>query len=308
MIGRQVCRILKEREAKVIHKHGWHYSDGPPCKYDLTDLDKTWRFIRSTQPDYIIHLAGYNGGIKFNKEHPMPIFFRTSRMALNVIECAALAGVKKVVSIISSCAYPDSGDHPLYEGTLWSGMPNSSVECHGLSKRILDAASRQVYKELGLPYVCCVLTNCFGEHDRFHPDRSKVVGGLIKRFVEARDNNLPYVECWGTGKPVRELMYAADAGESIVQVLERYDNPDMPINIGSRQEISIKELVDLIVKIVNYKGKVVWLTEKGDGQMRKFLDSSTMQTMLNVQITPFEEALTRTIRWYENNKELANVR
>lgn len=299
MIGREIINSLNARKAKVV---------APNSKQtNLLSNKAVYDDLLIHKPDYVIHAAGWNGGIKYNKEHPEEIFSNTVTMAMNVLYWACrIDGIKKAVSIIASCSYPDTSSDILNEETLWNGKPNDTVECHGLAKRMLDAYSRQISKEKNLTAVCAVLTNSYGPHDRYNLDRAKVVGALIRKFVEAKQNNVPQVDCWGTGAPLREFMYAPDAGESIVQVLERYDNPSSVINIGSGQEVSIKELSETIKELVGYEGEINWLTDKPDGQMRKMLDTTKMKELLNVDITDFRTGLRETIEWYIQNQDMAN--
>lgn len=300
MIGSAITYHLEQKGAIVdqaLHRY-----------YNLLSLSDTQRLFNEFKPDYVVHAAGWNGGIEWNKKFPADIFYRTAEMGLNVLNCCNDFNVKKVVSLISSCALPDRGEEVLAEENLWNGSPNTSVECHGLSKRMLHAYSRQLYKQFGLNAVCSIVTNSYGEKDSFHPLKTKVVAALIRKVVEAHKFNTPEIVCWGSGSPRRELMYAQDVGNAIVQVLESYDDVNTPINIGTGQDISIKELVGLIVEIVDYKGNIIWDTSKADGQMRKLLNSSKMRRLLDVSITPTKIGLKNTIEWYINNKDEADAK
>lgn len=301
MIGTAVCQALQKRKGTIIipvlHKD-----------FDLLKLSETQKLFDLTKPDCVIHCAGWNGGIKYNKDFPADIFYKTTEMGLNVLTCSADFLVKKVLSIISSCALPDRGNEVLLASDLWGGPPNTSVECHGLSKRMLDAYSRQINKQFGIEAITAILTNSYGPGDSFHPDKTKVVGAMIRRIVEAKLNNAPEIVCWGTGQPKRELMYSIDAGEALVQTLEQYDNVNIPLCIGSDSEISIKTLAETIATIVDYKGDILWDNTKPDGQMRKKLDTKAMKSTLNIKITEPYVALKETINWYMKNKEEADAK
>lgn len=301
MIGRNIITALSNREAKVFPV----YHD----EYNLISPDQTYEAYMVSQPDYVIHAAGFNGGIKFNKEYPATIFYRTSMMALNVLEMARAFSVHKTVSILASCSYPDIKKEKFEESDLWNGKSHDSVECHGLSKRVLDAFSRQVSKQYPLTQcVSTILTNSYGPYDSYDPNKTKVVGALIKKFVDAKDQGLKKVECWGTGAPLRDFLFSEDAGELIVQVLEKYDDPFSPINLGSGTETSIKELTEVIAELVGYQGEIVWDTSKPDGQYRKFLSTDKMQEVLDVNVTPLKDGLRKTIDWYKNNANLSSSR
>lgn len=224
-------------------------------------------------------------------------------MGLNVLECCRRFNVKKVMSLISSCAYPNEAI--LKEGTLNDGVPNETVECHAYAKRTLHHFSRQISKQnKNTLAITAVLTNCYGPDDSFNPEKTKVVGGLVKRIVDAVDNNTPEIVCWGDGSPLRELMYQDDAGRAIVQSFWKYDNWREPINIGINQDISIKSLALIIAEIAGYKGEIKWDTTKANGQMRKMLDSTNMRQLLNwsINFTPMETGLRRTINAYREYK------
>lgn len=251
------------------------------------------------KPDYVIHCAGYNGGIEFNRRYPADVFYRNTLMALNIIRCSQLSNVKKVVSVMTSCAYADNGQPVLEETEFWNGKPNSSIACHGYAKRTLDAASQMFYAQYGLNAVTVCINNMYGPGDTFDPVRTKVVGALIRKFVDAKQNGLPKVECWGTGKPLREFVYVKDAAHLLVKTLEQYEDHSLPLNISSPHEISIKDLSETIARLVGYEGEVWWNTEKGDGQMKKSLSIKRMKDCLgDFTYTDFELGLKETIDYY----------
>lgn len=289
MVGRAVISSLRNREAAVW---GVYHQD-----VDLLNLQETRHTFEIAAPEYLIHAAGWNGGIEWNKMYPADIFYRTSQMALNVLKCCEQYKIDKCLSILASCSYPNNQESVLKEDTLWDGAPNGTVECHGLSKRVLDAYSRQLRKQHDINAVTVVLTNSYGPYDSFDLEKTKVVGALIRKFVEAKETNSPRVECWGTGSPKREFMFCNDAGEAIVQALEKYDE-EIPLNIGTGIEVTIKELVEIIVGEVGYQGEVFWDTSKPDGQMKKLLDTTKMKSILDVQLVSLKEGIKETIDWY----------
>lgn len=298
MIGRYVCKDLVQMGA-IVH-------NAPHEEVDWLSLADSRYYFDQCKPEYVIHLAGWNGGIEWNRTYPADIFYKNTQMGLNVLNCCVEYSVEKIISVLASCAYPGSTDEELKEEDLWNGLPHDSVECHGLAKRTLHAYSKQIQKQYGIPAICCILTNCYGPHDSYHPQKTKVVGALIRKFVEAKQQNLPKVFCWGTGEPLREFMYAEDAGKAINNVLLYYNELD-PINIGSGQEISIRELAETIAYIVGYKGKIIW-ESSGGGQKRKRLNLDRYYSTIKYPITPLKTGLLRTIMWYVDNKEQADVK
>lgn len=294
MIGRATVSLLKKRGAIVVPLH---HKD---C--DLRFFDGTERLFFRLDVDYCIHLAGYNGNILFNRDYPADIFYNTTVMGLNVIKACSSAGVKKVVTALASCAYR-STDEMLVENEFNQGIPDATVEAHGLSKKAVYHFSRQVNKQHGLEAVCTIFNTAYGPYDSYDVNKTKVVGGLIKKFTEAVENGDDVVECWGTGEPRRELIYCFDAAEGIIQALERYDNVELPINIGSGSDVSIKELANTIADITGFEGEIFWNTEKPDGQFRKLLDTSRMSEY-NIEIknrTTLREGLEKTISWYKEH-------
>jgi len=298
--GRAICEQISQRGAEpIVVKHS---------EVNLIDLEQITSFLDATRPDYCIHAAGYNGGIEFNRMYPADILYANTVMGLNVHHACEYMQVKKLVSIMTSCAYPDTGMEVLEESTFWDGLPNSTIRAHGLAKRMLQAASEAYNTQYDLNSVTVCVTNLYGRHDTFNLVRTKVVGALIRKFVEAKQGEHDSVECWGTGAPMREFMYVDDAADAVVQALEKYEGDSLPLNIGTGNDISIKQLVEYIVDIVNYEGEVVWNTDKPDGQMKKLLDTNRMKEFVELDSINVRDGLSATINWYINNKEDADAK
>lgn len=307
MIGQQLCEKADDRNYNV-------FTIGHD-QCDLTDSDQVTKYFNklnraNIKIDRVIHAAGWNGGIEWNKRFPATIYYKTAMMGLNVLTHAQrYYPQSKTISILASCSYPDLGDQ-LIEKHLWDGPPNNTVECHGSAKRLLDAYSRQLNKEHEYKAVTCVLTNSYGPGDSFHLSKTKVVGALIRKFVEAQQQKLPEVHCWGTGKPLREFMYCEDAANAILDACKLYEDYSQPINIGSGQEVSIKVLTEIIASAVEYTGEIIWETDKPDGQMRKRLDLTRMYDLgiptLFWKPTHIVDGIRNTVGWYIENKEYAD--
>jgi nucleoside-diphosphate-sugar epimerase len=298
--GSAICEALGKRKAiPVALRHR---------SVNLCDLNAFIASIESLRPDYCIHAAGYNGGIEFNIRYPADILYSNTVMGLNVHHACEYMGVKKVVSIMTSCAFPDTGMDILKEETFWDGLPNKTIRAHGIAKRILNSATQAYKEQYNLNAVTACVTNLYGPYDTFDLVRTKVVGALIRKFVEAKLEEHDQVECWGTGNPMREFMYVDDAAESIVQVLEKYEDNDTPLNIGTGKDISIKQLVEYIVKAVGYTGEVFWNTEKPDGQMKKLLDTTRMKKTVEINPISVKDGIFKTTKWYIENKEEADAK
>tara|TARA_R110002050_G_scaffold180192_4_gene313794 strand:- start:2156 stop:3109 length:954 start_codon:yes stop_codon:yes gene_type:complete len=299
-LGRAIVSKLLEKGANpIIARHG---------EVNLNDLQTLIHFLNSVKPDYCIHAAGYNGGIEFNRMYPADILFSNTVMGLNLHHACEYVGVKKLVSIMTSCAYPDTGMEVLKEEDFWNGLPNGTIRAHGIAKRILQAASEAYNKQYELNSVAVCVTNLYGPNDTFNLVRTKVVGALIRKFVEAKTEKEEEVECWGTGDPMREFMYVDDAAEAIIQALQKYDDHSEPLNIGTGKDISIKELVEYIKEAVGYEGGVFWNTEKPDGQMKKLLSVEKMKDYIDIEPIPVKDGIIKTVGWYSLNKKEANAK
>lgn len=294
MVGRSIVSALEKEGAivdEVLHEQ---------C--DLLDFQQCLARFEEFKPQYCVHAAGYNGNIGFNKQYPADIFYNTTIIGLNTLKACALVGVEKVVSLLASCAYRSTNEE-LKEDEFLNGMPNETVEAHGLSKKTLFYYSKQINKQFGVEAVCTIFNTAYGPYDSYDLNKTKVTGALIKKFTDAAHNKYPEVECWGTGSPRRELIYCDDAACGVVEVLKKYDDVSCPINIGFNQDISIKELAEKISKIVGFEGEITWDKTKPDGQYRKILNAERMKEY-NITIqnpSTLDEGLARTIEWYKEN-------
>lgn len=292
MVGKSLIRYFEERNVKI--QPVYHE------EHDLMDYKQAKMAIWGA--DYCFHCAGYNGNIDFNKKYPADIFYRTSQMALNVLTACREKGIVKVVSPLASCAYPN--EDILKEEDFLNGSPHPTVEAHGLSKRIIQAYSRQLKKQYGFNSVCVIFNTCYGPHDSFDVDKTKVVGGLIKKIHDAKKLGKKSITCWGTGKPRREFVYVDDASLAMVHALTHYEDCYNPLNIGSGKDVSVKELATLIANILDYKGEILWDTSKPDGQYRKLLDISTLEKLTDnkefpkIALTNLKDGLIKTIEWW----------
>jgi GDP-L-fucose synthase len=269
---------------------------------NLCDFDETMDVFLSLRPDYVIHCSGYNGNIEMNKREPAYIYYRTAQMASNVLTVAKSCKVEKVVSLVSSCSYPD-GLELLKEEEFLNGAPHNSVNAHGFAKRVLFEYSLQLKKQFDLTSVCVILNTCFGPYDSYDLNKTKVVGSLIKRFVDAKEEGLDEVTLWGSGTVRRELCYAADAAVGVVNVLKYYEDTELPINWGMGWDITIKDLAELVCYVVGYTGKIKWDTSKPDGQRKKLLDVTRARKLFpphNFRI--LFDSLSETIQWYKKNR------
>jgi GDP-L-fucose synthase len=257
--------------------------------------------------DIVIHLAAKVGGIGYNLKNPAILFYDNAIMGLQLMEASRQAGVEKFVAVGTICAYPKFTSVPFKEDDLWNGYPEETNAPYGLAKKMLLVQSQAYRQQYGFNSIFLLPVNLYGPRDNFDPNSSHVIPALIKKCIDAIERGEEKIEVWGTGKVTREFIYVEDAAEGIVLATERYNKPD-PVNIGAGFEISIKDLVDLIVRLTGFKGEIVWDTTKPDGQPRRMLDTSRAEREFGFKAkTSFEEGLRRTIEWYRQTTSVSVV-
>ena len=246
----------------------------------------------------VIHLAAVVGGIGANRDHPGKFFYDNLVMGIQLMEAARLAGVEKFVAIGTVCAYPKFTPVPFREDDLWGGYPEETNAPYGLAKKMLLVQAQAYRQEYGFSAIYLLPVNLYGPGDNFDPKSSHVIPALIKKVYEAKCANAPFIEAWGTGSASREFLYIEDAAEGIVLAAEKYDKSD-PVNLGSGTEVAIKNLTELICKLMDYKGEIRWDKTKPDGQPRRMLDVSRAEKEFGFRAkVGFEEGLKKTIDWY----------
>jgi GDP-L-fucose synthase len=271
-------------------------------EYDLRREADIVRMLEAARPDVVIHLAAVVGGIGANRENPGRFFYDNLMMGAQLIEQARLHGVAKLVAVGTVCSYPKFAPVPFREEDLWNGYPEETNAPYGLAKKMLLVQSQAYRQQYGFNSIFLLPVNLYGPGDNFDPKSSHVIPALIKKCVEAAEADLDEVVVWGTGSATREFLYVNDAAEAIVLAAERYDGAE-PVNLGAGQEISIRELVQLITKLTNFEGRIVWDASKPDGQPRRMLDTSRAATSFGfVASTPFDEGLRKTIDWYRGRE------
>jgi len=248
--------------------------------------------------DIVIHLAAKVGGIGLNKEIPGEMFYDNAIMGIQIMEATRQAGVEKFVALGTICAYPKFTPVPFKEDDLWNGYPEETNAPYGLAKKMLLVQGQAYQKQYAFNSIFLMPINLYGPEDNFDPKSSHVIPALIRKVVEAKKENKDYIEVWGTGKATRGFLYVEDAAEGILLATEKYNKPE-PVNLGSNMEISIKDLTELICRLMDFKGEIRWDTSKPDGQPRRCLDTSRAKEEFGfVTKTPFEEGLKNTIEWY----------
>ena len=296
-LGRAVTGMLDELGAAV---------SAPPSRdYDLRVSQAARGALEGAE--VVIHLAARVGGIGFNMRNPAPLAYDNLMMGANVFEQGRLAGVGKLVAACSVCAYPKFVDLPFSEDALWSGYPEESNAPYGLAKRMLIVLSDAYRRDYGFSSVVPVIANLYGPYDNFDLENSHVIAAMVRKFVEAAERGEPQVVLWGTGNPTREFLYVDDAARALLLMAERYDSSE-PVNIGTGQETSIRELAETIAAATGFEGEIVWDTSRPDGQPRRALDVSRAERGFGFRAeVPLDEGIRRTVAYYREHLAAAPV-
>lgn len=304
-LGTALCEHLIEKGITIAE-----YSGSEPAKpgvayifdsnsVDLTSQEQTNWIVKKIKPDVIIHLAAMVAGIGANQKHPGTFYYKNLMIGTNIIEAANTFKVPKTVIIGTICSYPKFTPSPFKEMDLWSGYPEETNAPYGIAKKAMLVQAEAYKKEFGFNYAYLLMANLYGPRDNFDLERSHVIPALIRKCIEAKKYKKPFIECWGTGSATREFLYVKDAADAILKATLFYEGVD-PINVGSGEEISIKELAFKVADIVRYNGDIRWDETKPDGQPRRVLDTSKASQKFGfTSRTKLEEGLNETIKWYE---------
>ena len=290
-LGKHLIKKLKDKGCRHIFTFN-------SSKYNLINIDDIQRMYDDTKPDIVIHLAARVGGIGFNLENPASLFYENLMMGAQLLHEGYLRKIEKFVAIGTICAYPKFTPVPFKEDDLWNGYPEETNAPYGLAKKMMLVQSQAYRQQYGFNSIFLLPVNLYGPGDNFDLTSSHVIPALIKKCVDANLNNEKKIVVWGTGKFTREFLYVEDAAEAIILAAQKYDKSD-PVNIGAGFEISIKELVELIVELTDFKGRIVWDDTKPDGQPRRMLDTTRAFKDLGFKAkTSLREGLKKTIEWY----------
>jgi len=273
------------------------------AKYDLVDSANVRRLYGDSRPDIVIHAAAQVGGIGANRKNPATFFYNNLMMGTQLMEYGRQYGVEKFVAIGTICAYPKFTPVPFKEDDLWNGYPEETNAPYGLAKKMLLVQAQAYRQQFGFNAIYLLPVNLYGPGDNFDPETSHAIPAIIKKCVDAVRNRDSEVVLWGTGTSSREFLHADDAAEGIVLATERY-NDSAPVNIGAGAEIRIKELAELIARLTEFSGKIVWDATKPDGQPRRMLDVSRAERAFGFRArVPFEQGLRETIEWYASRSK-----
>ncbi len=294
-LGRRVVARLRERGADVVAPRS--------AEYDLTVPGRAEALLAEHEPTIVVHLAARVGGIGYNQAQPAPLYLANLLMGTHVIEAARHASsVDKTVLLGTVCSYPRITPVPFREDSLWDGYPEETNAPYGVAKKAHLVHAQVNAAQYGQRFAYLIPTNLYGPGDKFHPSVSHVIPALIKKAVEAVESGADAIDVWGTGRASREYLYVDDAADAIVLAAESHVGAD-PINLGTDHEVTIRETVETVARLVGFEGELRWDPSKPDGQPRRRVDASRALELLGWKAEmPFEDGLRETIAWYRANR------
>jgi GDP-L-fucose synthase len=277
--------------------------------YDLTDreaIDRLYKdALKGVEPKnvVVIHLAANVGGIGANREHPAEFFYDNMIMGVELMHQAYKRGVGKFVATGTVCAYPKFTPVPFKEDAIWDGYPEETNAPYGLAKKMMLVQAQTYRQQYNFNAIYLLPVNLYGPRDNFNLQTSHVIPALIRKAVAAKMRGDKELPAWGDGSPTREFLYVEDAADGIITAAEKY-NGDLPVNLGSGYEIAIKDLTEMVARMTGFEGKIVWQTDKPNGQPRRGLDVTRAKELFgwSAQVS-FEEGMRRTIEWFKENQQ-----
>lgn len=266
--------------------------------FDLMDTTLVEAFFNIVNPEYVFLAAAKVGGIHANNTYPAEFIYNNLQIQTNVIDACKRHEVKKLCFLGSVCIYPKFAEVPVKEESLLSGTLEESNQWYAIAKIAGIKMCHAYHKQYGCNFISVMPTNLYGPRDNFHLENSHVIPALIRKFVDAKENNVPYVTCWGTGQARREFMYVDDMTDALLFLMNNYNDPNI-INIGCSIDYTIRETSELIKKIVGYDGEIIWDTSKSDGTPKRMMDSTKISNLGWTPKINLESGLTKTIEWYK---------
>jgi GDP-L-fucose synthase len=271
--------------------------------YDLTHPAAARTLFAEARPDVVYHLAAEVGGIGANRANPGRYWYANLAMGVNVLEESRRCGVKKLVLVGTVCAYPKHTPVPFREEDLWNGYPEETNAPYGVAKKALLVGAQTYRQQYGLDVVFLLPANLYGPRDNFDLETSHVIPALIRKMIEAKDRADDPVVLWGDGSPTREFLYVEDCAEGLVLAAERYDGPE-PVNLGTGEEVSIRDLARVVADATGFEGEVEWDTSRPNGQPRRKLDVSRAEQLFGFRAsTALRDGIEKTVEWYRQTIE-----
>ncbi len=300
-LGQHVRRALAWRKPKKLVSVG-------SADFDLTDLNDVKRLFTTHRPHVVFHLAGLVGGILDNKLRPADYFYQNLMLGTLLLDQAQKFGVERFIAAGAGCGYPENAPLPLKESDLWAGFPQFESAPYSLAKRLLTIQAEAYFRQHGFQSVICIPGNIYGEFDNFNLQQAHVIPALVRKFIEAKREDATEVEVWGDGSPTRDFVYAGDVATGMVRAAEVCTGADV-INLSSGAEISIRQVCEILQKVVGFEGRIHWNSSKPSGQKRRMFDVSKAQALLGFTApTSIEQGLQQTVTWYHSAVATDEVR
>mmetsp|Transcript_12718 Transcript_12718/g.23841 ORF Transcript_12718/g.23841 Transcript_12718/m.23841 type:complete len:323 (-) Transcript_12718:157-1125(-) len=271
---------------------------------DLRDRKATEAIFEKYKPTHVIHLAAKVGGLFANMAQKVEFYRENTLINDNIMELCRITKVKKLVSMLSTCIFPDKTTYPIDETMLHNGPPHPSNEGYAYAKRLIDTMNRAYAEEYGCNFTSIIPTNIYGPHDNFSIQNGHVIPGLIHKCYIAKKNGTPFT-IWGSGKPLRQFIYSLDLAELTVWVMREYHSPDpITLSVGEEEEVSIKDVALAVAKAMNFEGEIIFDTEKADGQFKKTASNKKLRSYRpDYMFTGIEEGVQKAVDWFLENYE-----
>lgn len=269
---------------------------------NLTHYEETLSYFQTNKPDFIIHLAANVGGLYKNMNDKVGMFEKNIKINMNVLECAYRSNIKKVISCLSTCIFPDKTTYPINEEMLHNGPPHVSNDAYAYAKRMLEIQSNIYNEQYGTNFICIIPTNIYGPYDNFSLEDGHVIPSLIHKCYLAKKEGKDFI-VRGTGKPLRQFIYSNDLAKLILWVLEEYtEKKSIILSVSEKEEVTIREVANKIAENFNYKDRLVFDSSYSDGQYKKTADNSKLLSHLpNFQFTSIEDGIYKTVEWFKKN-------
>lgn len=292
LVGSEILRLLELRGESVVGINS--------SVVDLLDREKTFEFINDTKPELVIDAAAKVGGIGANNAYPVEFLSKNLQIQSNLMDASHAANVERFIFLGSSCIYPRECPQPIKEDYLLTGPLESTNSAYAIAKIAGIELIKSYRKQFNRPWISLMPTNMYGPRDNFDLETSHVLPALINRFVNAVRTHSPKVALWGTGKPLREFLHTKDLAAAVLLAAEKYDS-DIHLNVGSGEDLSIKELAELVAREAGFEGEIAWDSSKPDGTPRKVLDVTRLKALGWRQEISLEVGIAQTISWYKEN-------
>jgi len=301
-VGKGIEHVVATGECKEDEK--WVFITSKEA--DLTDAAAVKRLFEKVRPTHVIHLAAMVGGLFKNMKYNLDFLRKNMAMNDNILQTSYEMGVKKVVSCLSTCIFPDKTTYPIDETMVHNGPPHDSNFGYSYAKRMIDVQNKAYHQQHGCKYTSVIPTNVFGPHDNFNVEDGHVLPGLMHKIYMAKKNDTDFV-VWGTGSPRRQFIYSLDLGRLFVWVLRHYDEIDpIILSVGEEDEVSIKEAAEMVVDAMGFTGKVTYDTTKADGQFKKTASNAKLRRLLpEFKFTPMKQAIKESCDWLTKNYDIA---